>query len=132
MVSTPTSMVSSGCARRLWYHCGLLPIDHEVAARLVRVDADFSVAAAPTLPQALEAAGLARRTVQVVCTGAPTRWQRVAVIAAFSSFTGRSFLLIQIDGSGALSARVGSLGMVEFPHVDMAVIEDVPPTCCSS
>jgi hypothetical protein len=105
---------------------GLLPIDHEAPARALRMDADFRVAPAPTLPQAFEAAGLARRSVQVVCTRAPTLWQRVAVIAALSSFTSRSFLFINVEGSGALAARVGALAMQEFPHVTLGRIEDLP------
>jgi hypothetical protein len=105
---------------------GLLPIDHEATAQALRVDADFRVAPAPTLPQAFEAAGLARRTVQVVCTRAPTLWQRVAVIAALSSFVSRSFLFIDVEGSGALTARVGALEMQEFPHVTLGRIEDLP------
>jgi hypothetical protein len=105
---------------------GLLPIDHEATDRGLRVDADFSVAPAPTLPQAFEAAGLARRTVQVVCTRTPTLWQRVAVIAALSSFTSRSFLFIDVEGSGALTASVGALEMQEFPHVTLARLEDLP------
>jgi hypothetical protein len=106
---------------------GLLPIDHEDTTPLVRIDAGFRIAPGPTLPQGFEAAGLARRTVQVVCTHSPTLWQRVAVIAALSSFTSRSYLFIDVERSGALAAHVGSLAMDEFPHVTLARIEDLPP-----
>ena len=47
------------------------------------------------------------------------------MIAALSSFTSRSFLFIHVEGSGALSARVGRLAMEEFPHVTVARIEDL-------
>lgn len=106
---------------------GLLPIDHEATTRVVRIGADFRVEPGPSLLQAFEASGLARRTVQVICTRAPTLWQRVAVIAALSSFTSRSFLFIDVEGSGALAARVGSLEMREFPHVTLRHLDDLPP-----
>jgi hypothetical protein len=62
----------------------------------------------------------------VICTAEPTFWQRVAVVAAMSSFSSRSFLFVDVEGSGALDARVGALPMADFPHVGVADVEDLP------
>lgn len=105
---------------------GLLPIDHAAQHGGVRVTDRFAVPSASTMAEALDGAGLGRRRVQVICSASPTTWQRIAVIGAMSSFTSRSFMFVDIAGSGALRARVGGLLMEDFPHVTVARLEDLP------
>jgi hypothetical protein len=105
---------------------GILPVDHESPVGEVRIDAGFKNDLALTVDD-LARAGLGCRTISVVCSAQPHPWQRIATIAALSSFTSRSYLFIDVTGSGSLTARIGGLAMEDFPHVTVARLEDLPP-----
>ena len=104
---------------------GFLPIDYSDSTEVLRVDVNFCVVPELTISHSFVSSGLSRRTLHIILTGEITLPLRVSLIAALSSFTSRSYLFINLEGSEALNSRVGFINIKDFPLVDVANIDDL-------